>query len=121
MLKALKDQLFEKWPLNRVVLAVTAFATPYVAVAAGLCSTWLVEHLPFIADQVGGPTQLTAIFISTALGAVAALVTAAYTWAKGWQFHEDRVWQEIHGVTGSAVEAPDEDLRRALQDKPPKS
>ena len=68
------------FPLNRVV----AFLGPYIAIASGALSTWLVQHFPGLhVDQATLGASITKAIVF----AVGAGVTFAlhHKWLDGWQ------------------------------------
>lgn len=81
------DRLRAAFPVNRVV----ALLAPILVGLAATAATWIADHLPLIADQLG-PKQLEGVFIATA----AAGVAAVYKWLDNWRHHED----SLRGLSG---------------------
>jgi hypothetical protein len=83
-------------PPNRIV----ALVTPFAALAAGACASWLAQHFPGMNIQAN---DLQSVFIA---GAVVVLAPAIQ-WLHGWQKHEARQAETAQAITlGTLTAAP---------------
>lgn len=76
---AVLETIKDNFPINRVV----ALLSPILVALGASVGTWLVNHLPLVADQINGD-QISAVFIALATAGIAM----AYKWLDNWGKHE---------------------------------